>query len=450
MAIYFPEVEEIYFEKTRGYFQEVVSSYANGNYRSATVMLYSVAICDMLFKLQELKDMYNDTIAKEILDEVDKARNEHDKKSKSRWEKEFVDNVYKKTELLDMEVYTNLNHLYDNRNFSAHPALNENYELIAPSKETTVANIKNILNGILIKPPVFIKRIVGALTEDLKGKREVYRGEEERLAFYLNNKYYSKMTEAMKEATLKALWKFCFCLPEDEDCKENFYVNRKALTILIEGFQQNAMKYIKANSLSFTLANDKNCLHNMAVFLSEQPLLFDVLNVDIQLQIENFVKEEEFAKTLAWFKYKSAKEHFGFLERTQGLCLHENIIRYMTTHYETIGEMNAVIDFFIVYYGRSVSYDSSDEMFGLIIEPYLKKMKAHQFEELIRVSNTNSQIYNRNRAMAANNAIMRVAKDVLPKSFDYEQYTHFYFDKSLLNDEDNSKELDDSPQIEFE
>ena len=185
MAVYFPEMEEIYFSKTREYFQEVVSSYSIGNYRSATVMLYSVAVCDVLFKLQELKDMYNDTIADEILKEVEKSRNSHDNKSKSKWEKEFIDNVYNKTKLLDLEAYTNLNHLYDHRNFSAHPALNENYELIAPSKETTIANIRNVLKDILVKPPIFIKNIVNTLTEDLKGKNELYENEGKKLAQYL-------------------------------------------------------------------------------------------------------------------------------------------------------------------------------------------------------------------------------------------------------------------------
>ena len=96
---YIPEEEDIYFAKTREYFNEVLSNYANGNYRSAVVMLYSVAICDLLFKLQELSDMYNDTVAAEILREVEKCRNTGDNKSKSRWEKEFVDGIYKKTKL---------------------------------------------------------------------------------------------------------------------------------------------------------------------------------------------------------------------------------------------------------------------------------------------------------------------------------------------------------------
>ena len=51
MTIMIPEADDIYFSKTREYFKEVLSSYANGNYRSAIVMLYSIAICDILYKL---------------------------------------------------------------------------------------------------------------------------------------------------------------------------------------------------------------------------------------------------------------------------------------------------------------------------------------------------------------------------------------------------------------
>lgn len=37
--IYIPDMDNIYFQKTSEYFQEVISSYANGNYRSAIVMM---------------------------------------------------------------------------------------------------------------------------------------------------------------------------------------------------------------------------------------------------------------------------------------------------------------------------------------------------------------------------------------------------------------------------
>ena len=68
-------------KKTKEYFKEVISSYSNENYRSAIVMLYSVAICDILFKLEELKDMYNDEVAKEILQNIENSKSSSDNRS---------------------------------------------------------------------------------------------------------------------------------------------------------------------------------------------------------------------------------------------------------------------------------------------------------------------------------------------------------------------------------
>ncbi len=433
MSVYFPEIEEIYFSKTKEYFQEVVSSYSIGNFRSATVMLYSVAICDILFKLQELKDMYNDTVADEILKEVDKSRNEHDNKAKSKWEKELIDNVYKKTKLLDLEAYTNLNHLYDHRNFSAHPALNENYELIAPSKETTIANIRNILKDILIKPPIFIKNIVNTLTEDLKDKNNLYENEREKLEDYLENKYFSKMSNSMKLVTMKAFWKFCFCLPEDEDCKNNAVINRLALEILIFGFQKDAFDYIKENKHLFIVANDDICHMNLIVLLSKFPKLYNELNSDTQLQIDALIQKNDQAKAISWFKHRTAKEHLEFLKSIGSVDLHINALQRMITHYSDIGEMAPLIDFFVWYYGESRSYNSADSRFELVIEPFLEKMSAKQFEQIIESTNNNRQIWDRGLAYTANNKIMRYAKSVLDDSFDYSKYTYFRFDDKILH-----------------
>lgn len=63
--------------------------------------------------------MYNDSVAIKILKKVEDLRNNKDCLSKSKWEKELVDEVYNEINLLDLESYTNLNHLYDYRNFSA-------------------------------------------------------------------------------------------------------------------------------------------------------------------------------------------------------------------------------------------------------------------------------------------------------------------------------------------
>ena len=94
MNIYISESEKIYFTKTKEYFQEVISSYSNGNYRSAVVMLYSICICDLLYKLQELKDIYNDSTAINILQTIEATRTTADDKTK--WENDLIEAIRKK------------------------------------------------------------------------------------------------------------------------------------------------------------------------------------------------------------------------------------------------------------------------------------------------------------------------------------------------------------------
>lgn len=139
--------EQIYFPRTKDYFEEVERSFYNENYRSAIVMLYSVVIADLLFKLEELKDYYLDSIAEGILEDINKMRENNPKNSE--WENKLIENIKDKTNIIEPYVLTNIEDLKNVRNFSAHPSLNQNNELIRPSREKTLGLIKEMLIGIL-------------------------------------------------------------------------------------------------------------------------------------------------------------------------------------------------------------------------------------------------------------------------------------------------------------
>ncbi|MBO5357250.1 MAG: hypothetical protein J6A95_05725 [Clostridia bacterium] len=436
MSIYIQETEEIYFPKTKEYFQEVISSYSNGNYRSAVVMLYSVAICDMLFKLQELKEMYNDTIAEGILKEVEKSRNEHDNKSKSRWEKEFVDNVYKKTEFLDLEAYTNLNHLYELRNFSAHPALNDNYELISPTKEMTIAYINAILKSILIKPPIFIKKVINTLTEDLKDKKSIFVGEYEKLSTYLKNKYYSRMSETMKQGVLKAFWKFCFCSSKDINCSENLVINRCALEILVGTFYDSALEYIQENLQFFHIESNEHSINTCIVFLSRYTRIYALLAEEDRLLIDKILNKYELFKSISWFKYDKLDNHLKMMEKINFTKTTVVLMNRIYSHYADNGMKNKILTFFVRLYGSSRCYDDADERFETSIEPYLDKMDSSHIVELIKTTNQNSQIWARSAAPKSNKIILQYAKQVLNQDFKYDDYPNF------MNN------IDDTPGVE--
>lgn len=152
--------------RSKEYFTEVLSCYVAGNYRSAVVMLWSVVVCDLLFKLQHLVDLYEDDKAKTILAQIGKLRLASERSSE--WELKLVELVAEQTQLLDIAELENLLHLQRQRHLAAHPVVNANYQLHRPNRDTARALIRNALDGLLTKAPILSKQIVGDLVKDLE------------------------------------------------------------------------------------------------------------------------------------------------------------------------------------------------------------------------------------------------------------------------------------------
>lgn len=65
-------------------------------------MLYSTIVCDLLLKLKELSDVYNDKKAEKILKDINEERK---KKGNSAWEWDLIETIRERTELLSDESY---------------------------------------------------------------------------------------------------------------------------------------------------------------------------------------------------------------------------------------------------------------------------------------------------------------------------------------------------------
>ena len=79
-------------------------------------------VCDLLLKLKELSDVYNDKKTEKILKDINEERK---KKGNSACEWDLIETIRERTELLSDESYAMIEHIYDLRNFSAHPAMND-------------------------------------------------------------------------------------------------------------------------------------------------------------------------------------------------------------------------------------------------------------------------------------------------------------------------------------
>lgn len=297
---------QIFDTRSKEYFAEVLSCYAAGNFRSAVVMLWSVVVCDLLFKLQHLVDLYGDDKARSILDEIGKMQQENERSPV--WETKLVESVAEQTQLLDIAERENLLHLQRQRHLAAHPVVNAHFQLHRPNRDTARALIRNSLDGLLTKAPILSKQIVVDLVEDLEQASGILI-DDKKLKSYLESKYFSRFNLEVEKAVFKTLWKFVFRLT-DEKCEKNRAINYSALCLLYARNPTLFMLQIEADKDYYsTIATGGTPLVYLIQFLSQSAQIFAFLADHAKLAIEHTVKHDDTAKCLAWFTAASLEAH---------------------------------------------------------------------------------------------------------------------------------------------
>ena len=114
-------IENIQNNNTKVYFNEVYQTFVNGNYRSSIVMLYSVLICDLIYKLRDLRDIYNDSKAKKILEEIEALQAANPKSPD--WETKLIESISSRMTILEPSDIVAIESLQKFRHLSAHPVL---------------------------------------------------------------------------------------------------------------------------------------------------------------------------------------------------------------------------------------------------------------------------------------------------------------------------------------
>lgn len=250
MSLYSIEqnAERICHPKTREYFNEVLQSYVNGSYRSAVVMLYSVVMSDLIYKLKDLKELYDDVTAKSILENIEEEQKRNPSNPGS-WEGVLIEEVKTRTLLLEPIDKISIDSLRMHRHLSAHPVLTQQDLLSTPNQETVRALIRNMLEGLLVKNPVMSKRVFDTIVEDLAQHKNFFT-ENSALEGYIESRYLKNTNEQMINAIFKELWGITFNCKSDP-CRLNWGINYRRLKILYKKFRATLLSYIQENPILF-------------------------------------------------------------------------------------------------------------------------------------------------------------------------------------------------------
>lgn len=416
---------QIFDTRSKEYFSEVLSCYAAGNHRSAVVMLWSVAVCDLLFKLQNLVDLYGDEKSKAILAEIG-AMQEGNERSPI-WETKLVELVAEQTQLLDIAERENLLHLQRQRHLAAHPVVTANFQLHRPNRDTARALIRNTLDGLLTKAPILSKQIVNELVEDLEQVSGILV-DDKKLKAYLESKYFSRFNPEVEKAVFKALWKFAFRLA-DERCEKNRTINYSALRLLFSKNPAQFRALVESEKDYFsTIATTGAPVVCLIHFLSRESALYGLLADHAKTAVLYIAEKDTSARCLAWFTSKNLQEHAANLGDWISSDDYPQIDHAI---WDAIGEISDsaewgkhVIRLSNKYYVASASYNAADRRFNEVIRPKLARYELDDCIDLIEGIQSNSQTSTRGRAPTDHREVCARAL-ILDSTFDPELYAKF-------------------------
>lgn len=382
----------IYDSRTRKYMAEVMSCYEHENYRSAIVMLNSVCLSDLFYKLQELRDVYSDGAAANAISNIE-AKINKDKQSAS-WEKQLVDEIFNNFHLLDSAGYTLLVHLHDYRNLTAHPVLDGSSDLYQPSKELVESCIMEAIANILCKPAIFVKNIVGFMSDDLDSKKGYIL--DDRIGFenYIEQRYLKHMTIPMIVKVFRSFWKFTF-YSDDEHCKKNRKINLALIRFLTRIMPGIVMKDIEDNAASYSLLDTHDTVLMMMIYLSNNPDVYKILQPVVKALIDKRVEDDSYYKLVSWFKSDSKSEHIQTLINQNFVYspVNENESQYFVRSFKSSGEEDALYKYFIHLVRNATSFTSVMSLIDTYITPNLQNMTPERLEDLIHCYTENNQVY---------------------------------------------------------
>jgi len=425
------QIEKIYHHKTKAYFKEVINSYNNENYRSAVVMLYSVVICDLIYKLYDLRDIHNDEKAKKILSDLNQGK--EDNPVSPEWENDLVEKSFHEAKILENDVYTHILALKKDRNLSAHPVLNSLDILYEPHEDLVKSHMRNMLDGLLTKSPIFTKKIFVPFMEEIARIKDEF-STDERLTSYIESKFLEHFNVELTEYVFKHLWKSVF-KNDNELERKNREINYKVLLIIFEKNQISLEKFIEKENGFFSefLDENHNILNKLVDFLSKYPSIYTLFKTHTKELLKNRIKSENNLFVKSHFLSESVYDHFEELDDKFHGEAHTFYTQPYISYYRfgkeevkflfELGEKyNAVKEFYdlmISHYYHSGHFVHADIAYQYCIEPYYKNFDKIQYETLLSEINYNPQCHKRNYARSEHEVLIEDARGKFEEGFDF-------------------------------
>ncbi|PHZ92584.1 hypothetical protein CS912_22765 [Klebsiella variicola] len=403
------KISDLEFSKTRTYFQEVYSSYNNGNYRSAVVMLWSVMVCDAIYKLEKLDVVYGDKSAKRILSQISKMQDQ-DPLSPS-WEIKLFEMLFEEKSMIGTPEIVNIRELQKKRHLCAHPIMSEERVLYEPNKETVKSLMLNALNDFLLYKAYYDKGVFDVLVSILESESAYYTSRKN--VEKLISSYQPRMAPHVIYQVFKSFWAISF-RSENDKCNENRQQNSMAAVALAKYLLKDPkqLESIRDDVDYFSrISTNIEVVKYLFVNLCQIPKMFQLLSEPTRERLMEFRNQEEKENAsesqiacyiASMFTFGDMAEYIDFIKAKIADStiskLDKNIMDFISSYYEGYENNTGCMDLLVEYVLNSWSYDMADSRFDFLFKYYIENLNAEQIDKILSGYEKNSQIKDRRRA----------------------------------------------------
>lgn len=154
-------------EHSRRFLVEAVQCYHSGAFRSCIIITWVAVVFDIIQKLH-LLDLAGEPRATAEIAKWEKIQASHDVVGSLNWERKILELARDQFEFISQMEYADLSRLQEDRHRCAHPTMNSQDEIYAPSAELARYHLRNALTHLLQHPPVQGKIAQRRLEEEVK------------------------------------------------------------------------------------------------------------------------------------------------------------------------------------------------------------------------------------------------------------------------------------------
>jgi hypothetical protein len=362
-----------------------------------------------------LASAYGDATAQAILTEIGDIRKNNPKSPE--WEAELVNKVASRTDLLDHAELSFLQSLQAHRHLSAHPVMTGVDALFSPNKETARAHIRNVLEGVLTKPPIMSRKVFDTFIEDVEQVGRLSPGPDG-LKKFLEAKYFRHFSTATFAHILKSTWRIAF-KSTDPRADTNRVINAQALGVVFSNRKAELTELIKTERDWFSDVSFLDThIAAMTQFFRENPQVFPLLNDALRTPIQNYAALSLDHFATCWFVSPTPDAHVDEVLRRidAGEGVRADSFKGLCTSLSTSDALVKALHIGIRLYCKSGSFATADSRFDEMVRPFIPLYHQEHFLALLAGCETcyNGQATGRWRASVDHNEIKNLIAAKFP------------------------------------